>query len=178
MDDSLRLTILKRLTEHLEYEVNTANGYKHTLKDKVFRGRMTFDEHDPIPMVSILENLDPDRFPRRVGNNDGVGAGLQKDEWIILVQGWTVDDKKNPTDPAYELMADVKKALAKILQGPNPETGIGGHPNYHLQDLISGMTMEPGTVRPPMEQPSTKAFFWMRIVLNVVEDITDPYKLD
>jgi len=95
------------------------------------------------------------------------------------VQGWSEDTKENPTDPAYELMADVRKALAKIVkrghptdaaQIPNPDLMLGG--------LITGMTMEPGIARPPIEQVSAKAFFWMRVKLQFVEDPNDPYKLD
>jgi len=38
--------------------------------------------------------------------------------------------------------------------------------------------MEPGTVRPPQEQNSSAAFFWMRVVFKFVEDPNNPYALD
>lgn len=175
--ESKRLKILKALSDHLMSEITELNGYNNTLTNAVFRGRLVFDQHMPVPAISILENIDPDRFPRRVGGDEGRSA-IQKDDWILLIQGWGKDDPVNPTDPAYELMADTKKALAKINQGPDPYSNRGGHANYMLDGLIAGLTMEPGTVRPPQEQVSDKAFFWMRIVLKVVEDTQDPYKLD
>jgi LDH2 family malate/lactate/ureidoglycolate dehydrogenase len=101
---------------------------------------------------------------------------VQKDRWTILTQGWTVDDKKNPTDNAYELMADVKKALGKIAR-VNQHDGDGAYPDiYLLGGLLVGMEYEAGTVRPPDEQ-SSKAFFWMRVILKFTENVNDPYDL-
>lgn len=177
MADSKRLTTLKRLCDYLQREVRKANGYKNDLKGRVFRGRMFYSNNDTPPLVSIMENLDPDRFPRLAGGDYELPT--TKEGWVLLVQGWCEDDKENPTDPAYELMADVRKALAKIVkrghptdaaQIPNPDLMLGG--------LIAGMTMEPGIARPPIEQVSAKAFFWMRVTLQFVEDPNDPYKLD
>jgi len=178
--DSKRLATLKALTVHFETEVSIANGYQHDLAGKVFRGRVRFntqnDDRFSVPMLSILEDPNPDRFPQRAGGD--TDYGLQKDQWVLLVQGWSEDDKINPTDPAHALMADVKKALAKLVQDSHPVTGALQHPSYMLGGLISGMTMEPGTVRPPTEQASEDAFFWLRIALQFVEQPNDPYALD
>lgn len=175
--DSKRLAVLKALCAHLVSEISIANGYKHDLAaDAVWRGRVTTDDDDPLPSISILENVDPDRYARKAGGD--TEAPTTKEGWIILIQGWVEDDKINPTDPAYELMADVKKALACLLQRPNPQYGGGGHPNCLLGNLIAGMTIEPGTVRPPIEQVSERAFFWLRVTLDFVEDQTDPYNLN
>jgi hypothetical protein len=176
MADSKKLTALKALCAFLATEVSVANGYKHDLAGSVFRGRMFSTNNDPLPMVTLLENLDPDRYPRQAGGeNQHVTTN---EDWVLLVQGWAVDDKENPCDTAYELMADVRKALAKLKQRPHPVTGGPENPNYLLGGLIAGMTMEPGIARPPIEQVSSKAFFWMRVVLKLVEDPNDPYKLD
>lgn len=176
MADSKRLAALKALTNHIETEITVTNGYQHTLTGAVYRGRSTFDDDDPLPCVSVLENLNPDRFPREAGGDDNVRAPVQLDQWILLVQGWVVDDKKNPADPAHLLLADVKKALAKLKRGGHPLTGEGQHANYLLGGLIVGITVEPGIVRPP-DQTSAKAYFWMRVILKFVEDINDPYDL-
>ena len=175
MADSKRLVTLKRLTDYLGDEVSLANGYKHNLANSVFRGRMFTTNDDPLPLVTILENIDPDRYPRFAA--DERDAGVAKTSWIVLIQGWAVDDKLNPTDPAYELMADVRKALAKLVRRPSPTSGDLENPNFHLGGVIAGMTMEPGIARPPIEQVSAKAFFWMRVVLKFVEDQNDPYEL-
>lgn len=171
MPESKRLAALKALTEHIKSEVSTINGYQHDLANAVFRGRFRFDDDDPLPMVAILESLNPDRFPNRAGDEDQLEVE-QRDKWTIEMQGWTVDDKDNPTDPAYELMADVKKALAKLFA--LDAHGNAVHDNYLLGGLIAGLEFEAGTVRPP-EQPTAKAFFWMRVILEFVENVNDPF---
>jgi hypothetical protein len=175
VSDSKRLTTLKRLTTFLINEITVANGYKHDLDEtRVRRGKMVFTATEPLPMVSINESPNPDRFPTRAGEH--AGNGVQKDKWTLLVQGWVEDDVDNPTDPAYELMADVKKALAKLV-ACDGRTGDPIDPtNFNLGGVIAGLEYEPGTARAP-EQASDKAFFWMRVILSFVEDKNDPYKL-
>lgn len=176
MVDSKRLATLRALTDYLAREITEANGYQHNLdEDSVRRGILIWDDSDPVPAISILENIDPDRFPRKAG--DDYDAGYSKSQWILLIQGWVKDDKLNPTDPAYYLMADVQKALAKLVKRANPMSAEVDGPDYLLGGLIAGMTMEPGIARPPMAELSKRAFFWMRIVLDFVEDATDPYQL-
>ncbi|MBT9159043.1 MAG: hypothetical protein DDT26_00292 [Dehalococcoidia bacterium] len=171
--DSKRLATLKALTAHLEAEVSVANGYDLDLAGAVFRGRAVFDEADPVPCVSILDNITPDRFSERAGNNDGE-QGDAYSRWVVLVQGWSTDDKKNPTDPAEQLMAAVKKAISVVDSDPHPMTGAAAHPNYLLGGLINGVEIEPGTVRPP-DQNSSKAYFWMRVILKFTENVRDPF---
>lgn len=175
MIDDKRLAVLKALTTHLETEVSIANGYQHDLVGRVLRGRMLFTDHDSVPMVSLLEALNPDRFPRRAGNEDNISSPIHHEKWILLAQGWVADDKVNPTDPAYPLMADVKKAFAKLAQGPD-HRNLGQHPSYLLGGLITGIEIEPGTVRPPDEN-SSLAYFYMRLILKFSEDTRDPYLL-
>lgn len=176
MSDDKRLATLKALTTYLETEITVANGYQHDLTNAVFRGRMFYSVSDPIPSISILENLNPDRFPRRAGGDDNASAPDAAESWILLLQGWTADDKTNPTDTAYPLMADVKKALAKLLKGKHPVTGLGADPNYMLGGLIHGLKVEPGTVRPP-DEISAKAYFYIRLILGFNEKLADPYSL-
>ena len=171
--DSKRLATLKALTAYLESEVVAGPDYNNTLADKVYRGRTVFDDDDPLPCVSILDNLNPDRFPRAAGKEDGE-AGEAASRWVLLIQGWVEDDKKNPTDPAENLMADVKKALAKLDHDPNPMSNEPQSGSYLLGGLIDGLDIEPGTVRPP-DQNSAKAYFWMRVVLKYTENVRDPF---
>lgn len=178
MSDSKRLATLKALSTFLAAEVTQGNGYKHDLDadGAVCRGKMYSTNEDPLPMITIMENIDPDRYPRVAGGE--LYSPITKEDWVLLVQGWAIDDKKNPTDPAYELMADVRKALAKLNKNPDSLQSDGvANPDFRLGGLIAGMTMEPGIARPPIEQVSAKAFFWMRIVLKFVENPNDPYQL-
>lgn len=175
--ESKRLACLIALTSYLAGEINIGNGYKHDLgATSVLRGRHRVDNDDPLPCISIVESPNPDRFPNRAGDQDH-NEVVQRDNWTLLVQGWAKDDKEHPTDTAYELMADVKKALAKIMR-ENPEHGTPMFPAaYRLGGLVMGLEFEAGTVRPPDEQ-SAKAFFWMRVILKFVEDVNDPYRYD
>lgn len=173
--DSKRLLTMKAISEFLAREITTDNGYQHDLTAKVFRGRLHYGANDPLPCLSILDNPDPDRFPKLTGWHDQNSAGVSLEDWTILVQGWAEDDKVNPTDTAFNLMADVRKALAKVLQEEDPRLGRPENPDYKFGDLIEGMTMEPGVVRPPQEGVSSRAFFWFRIHLKFVENQDDPY---
>jgi hypothetical protein len=174
VSDSKRLTTLKRLTTYLVNEITVANGYKHDLDvTKVVRGKMLFTAGAPLPMISINESPNPDRFPTRAGEH--AGNGVQRDKWTLLMQGWVEDDMDNPTDPAYELMADTKKALAKLVACDRNGDPVDPT-NFNLGNIVAGIEYEPGTVRAP-EQASDKAFFWMRVILNFVEDKNDPYKI-
>jgi len=183
MADSKRLRTLKALTNWLAQEVSIANGYKHDLADSVFRGRLLFTDDDPIPAVAINEGLNPDRDARRTeSDDDSRRSSLEK--WSLQVQGWAKEDPRNPTDAAYELMADVKKALGKLAsprlaeEGAQINMGEGDSINaYCLGALVAGIEIEAGTVRPP-EQTSEKAFFWMRCILKFHERVTDPYRYD
>lgn len=173
MPDSKRLAVLKALTTHIASTVTPANGYNHDLTGQVKRGRAVFGEDDVLPLVSILENLNPDREPATAGAGKRINA-----DWILLVQGW-VDNKdraddSNGTDAAHQLMADVKKALAVLLV----DGGGGKDPaEYMLGGLLSNIAIEPGVVRPPQPEVSDRAFFFLRVVLKVEEDLSDPYRL-
>ena len=175
--DPKRLVMLKVLSYYLSMEVTTGNGYKHTLTDAVFRGRMNFTTDDALPMISILDNPDPDRYPTPAGNR-GYELATGNEDYVLLLQGWAKDDKINPTDPAHVLMADVRKALAKIAYRGEPDSApvTEGYP-YLLGGLITRLSIEPGVVRPPTEQASADAFFWMRISVGFTEDPNDPYDL-
>lgn len=171
--DSKRLATLKALTEHLATDIVPTNGYDFDLTGAVFRGRLFFDHTDPVPCLSILDNINPDRYPSLAGKADGE-PGESSGRWVLLLNGWVEDDKLNPTDPAEQFMASVKKSLAKLDDDPNPMSAQPQHPNQLLGGLISGLDIEPGTVRPPDEH-SAKAYFWMRVILKFVENVRDPF---
>lgn len=174
-----RLLLLQRLTEYYERVIVDGADYQHTLKDAVFRGRLVFDTKDPLPCISILDNLDPDRFPAPAGRNGGNHV-TQLEEYVLLIQGWAAEDSCHPTDPAHYLMADVRKATALLKRRPDmfaQTTSPEGrdNPDYLLGGLLAGLSLEPGVVRPPMEGASEKAFFYFRVRLEYTEDPNDPY---
>lgn len=176
MADSKRLVVLKALTTFLETEVSVLNGYDFDLLNAVFRGRPFFDTEDPVPMVSLRDNLNPDRFPSRAGDDDGA-AGEANSEWVLLVQGWAkAGDGNAYLDNAENLMANVKKALAKLDDDPPPSATYDRHPSYLLGGLIERLRFEPGVVR-PAEQNSSVADFWLRVSLKFTENVRDPFDL-
>ena len=165
MADPKRLVTLKALCAHIEAQVRVSNGFQHDLQGRVFRGRSVFGQDDPLPMVSVLEAPRPDQDLVTAKN------GMQLDDWPLYFQGWAQDDPSNPTDPAYRLAADVKQALAMLIDR-RPESA----PYYLLGDLILDLTISPGTVRPP-DQLSSWAYFYLPVTVKLKESLTDPYRL-
>jgi hypothetical protein len=162
--ESNRLDVLKALTSHLQ-GIASANGYEIDLSDAIRRGRTLFGEGDPIPLVSILESprSDPGRFA-------GENFAERSEKWSLLIQGWVVDDPSNPTDPAYILMATVEHRLARII-AVNRSTGEPAFPDeYMLGRKVAEFTVMPGVVRPPMEQVSSKAFFYLPVQVALVRE--------
>jgi len=161
--DPFRLKVLKGLTTSLEY-ITVAHGFHNDLSGKVFRGRSVYGDDDPVPMVSILEPPIPlDAVFAQGQNPNSVG------NWELLLQGFVKDDRKNPTDPAHHLMADVKKHLVfeKQRDRGNNIFGLGGR----VTEIFIGQ----GSVRPP-DTMSNKAFFWLILTLGLAEKLDNPYE--
>lgn len=167
MADTKRLLLLKAICNYLLTEVTTANGYNYTLQS-VRRGKKNFGKELKLPAIAVLENFNPDRLPDSVGGSD-IGA-KHKYEQVYLLNGWVDDSTPAPGDEegdaAHRLMGDVKKAFGK-LKVPRQQYGF-------FDGLANTLVLEPGVVRPPDEQ-SEKAYFWMRIRLEIVEKVGDPY---
>lgn len=160
--DPFRLRVLKRITEALE-GITPVNGFVNDLSGAVFRGRDTFDHHDPLPMVSILESI----VEKPVLQAPPAG-GMVKTDWELLVQGWTEDDPRNPTDPGQVLLAEVKRRLMeerRVNEGYDI-LGMGGK--------ITDIKFSTGVVR-PADEVSAKAYFWLKVELSMVENLLDPY---
>jgi len=163
-----RLRVLHALTAVLK-TITKANGYNYDLAESVFRGRLMYGDSDPIPLVSVLEAPLPDE-----PDSTPASGTTWKGQWRLMIQGWVDDDKKNPTDPAHYLLADVKKALAEerkkmIRPGQgNNLLGMGGR----VTDLIIGACV----VRPAEEQVNEYANFLLSVSLEIAENMADPYE--
>lgn len=159
--DSKRLRILKAMSEYLG-SVTIANGYQHDIAGKIWRGRTTFGSSDTLPLISILE------YPRPDFRNQVAGSESRKrvEDWDILIQGFVEDDKENPTDPAHNLLADVKLALGKLR--------VEASEDYLLGGLITDLDTDGGIVRPASDE-SEKAHFYLKLVLKFVERDDNPY---
>lgn len=162
MNDPFRLRVQKQLTAVLE-QITPANGYQFNLSNAVFRGRDVFDRNDPLPMVSILESIN-----EKTGLMSPMAGSKVKTPWELLLQGWCEDDKDHPTDPAQRLLAEVKKRLVeeRRRQDGYDILGMGG--------MITEIKFSTGVVR-PADEVSAKAYFWLKVELEMVEDLLDPY---
>lgn len=167
-----RLRVLRSLTELIE-TVNPTNTlidengdekpFSYDMRKSVFRGRMKYGPNDPIPMISILEAPIPQEANVARGENTKSTA-----PWEILIQGFVDDDPDNPTDPAHELMAEVKVVLTRSKhqdRGTNM-LDMGGR--------VFEMNIGQGSVR-PADEYNERAFFWLVLTIRVTEDLDKPY---
>lgn len=169
----LRLEIMKRMCEALR-EITPGNGYvmdfsgaEGTTANRVFRGRAIYGDSDPIPMLSILESPIPlDQLPAPAA------SGLNSGGWEVMIQGFLEDDKANPIDPAYIALADVRKRLALESMKASARNDRDGP--FGLLRHVTSINIGTGVVRPP-DEISAKAYFWLLIILDLAEDITEPY---
>lgn len=176
----LRLRIMRSLTSLLETisegDSNSApTGYHHTLEGRVFRGRNIYGESDPLPMIAILETpIANDQVDSPPTSPHSTG------DWDISIQGFCKDDKANPTDPAYLLVADVVRCLAKEKRKLEQGRTAAGPPallnvlGANGKPAVLSMQIGSPVCRPP-DEVSGKAYFWLAIRLKIAEDLENPY---
>lgn len=163
MADSTRLQVLKAITAQLE-TITVVNGYQFDLADSVFRGRTGFGDETQLPCVGIFE-MRPE---------DAVRADetIQRDEWFLAIQGYVDADEVHPTDPAHNLMADVKRCLAQIMRAGTPDQP---NPNHMFDWLITDMKLDGGVVMPPSADITGVAVFLLKVTITIVDDLENPY---
>lgn len=166
MADPKRLLLQKAICDYLVTEINVRNGYQYDLA-AAYRNKKNFGNEMMLPAVALLENFNPDREPAEIG---GMNDTKQTYDQIYLINGWADDSASGANehgDEAHRLLGDVKKALGKLITRTAEREGYFGNLGVELR-------IEPGVVRPPDEQ-SSKAYFWMRIRVKIVEKVGDPY---
>lgn len=168
---SKRLLILKRLTAHLEPATWEYNGTQ-ILTGKVFRGRTTFGDEVMDPFLALIEK--PKQLLGDVAGEDKV---IRHDHWDLLIQGFAQDDKKHPLDPAYEMLAAVEVRMARLLQ---QKTSGGGpvFPDEHLlglKGIVTSIEFTIPIVRPPDNDVSDTAYFYMPVSIGLKTDMAVPF---
>lgn len=161
MSDPFRLRLLKNLTAVLEEIVPT--GSTESLQGKVFRGRDLFGDDDPVPMLCILE--DPGEKELLNPPPEGV---TYKGPWTLLIQGFCDEDRLHPSDPAQLLLAQVRQRLAQERLRAREDNILG------MGLKVTRLDISQGVVRPP-DDLSGKAYFWLRLTLEIVENLADPF---
>lgn len=174
MSDPFRLRVLKALTEALK-GISPVNGYQSDLSDfteddglvtpRVYRGRDRFGEGDPLPLISILEDFRPDESK---SGSEGKTPTMTK--WKLLIQGFVQDDPLNPTDPAYTLSADVLRCLMLLRKEKYDILGFGAK-----MPCITDIQLDNPVVRPPDNEISSVAFFFIGVTLTLIESTENPF---
>lgn len=171
--EPFRLRVQKQLAEALR-EITPTNGFKSDFSgaedgddNRVFRGRLYFGDDDPVPMLSILE--EPIAPENDLEPSGGEGGQVQ---YNLMIQGFATDDANHPTDPAHILLADVKKKLADVKAKAKVKDRVFQF--GAKAPTVTGITFGGGVVRPP-DEISAKAYFWLQVTFNLVEDHENPY---
>jgi hypothetical protein len=163
MPDSKQLRILKKLTAHLE----VTSGYEPLT---VYRGLGVITAKHVTDCLSILE------APRPIIGSAAGEQGLKRlESWTLLVQGWPLDDKENPSDPAYAMKAAVEQQLSLIV-AELPDGRQRTDELYMLGGDIGSMIIGQGVVRPPSEEGASRlAMFYLPLILEIATDVRNPF---
>lgn len=164
-----RLEVLNRLTAIIE----SANGDDHLgnpidITGRVYRGRIEFGDDTTLPAVSILEAPAPD-----IGRFAGATQAIAE-KWTLLIQGWALDDKANPSDAAYYLAAAVQQQLARIIDLDQAGRAVDKDA-YLLGKLITDFEIGPHVVRPFDTKTSSRAFFYLPVRVGLARNVNQPY---
>ena len=170
-DIPFRLAVIKRLCELIETtDGPDHNGAPFDLTGKVYRGRTEFGTETQLPAVSVLESPNPD-----LGIFGG-GKEALSENWTLLIQGWALDDKSNPSDPAYYLAAAVQQKIA--LTSLTKSDGSGrpvASQWYNLGSLDVMVEVGPSVVRPFDSKTSSRAFFYLPVRVSIARNVGEPY---
>lgn len=167
-----RLYVLQRLTALLEGTNGPDQfGVPYDLTGKVYRGRTEFGNETDLPALSILEAPSPD-----VGKFAGSYQAMSE-SWLLLIQGWAVNDMQNPCDPAYWLAAAVQQRLALIVAERSDGSARPLDKEwFNLGGLITQCEVGPSVVRPPEAKASSRAFFYQPIRVGLAQRVIEPYR--
>lgn len=174
MDDPFRLRVMKAICERLKL-IAPENGFQHDLRDytdaadrpaeRVFRGRLSFGDSDPLPLLAVLED------PRSIDPANGTGSSpMAKNTFRVLVQGFVREDHSHPLDPAYKLSAEVIKTLVAGKQDRFNILGMGNRAPCVLE-LSIGQPVH----RPPDDEVSSTAYFVVGVTLTLAENLEAPF---
>lgn len=158
-----QLRVLRKLKALLE----ATSGYEGI---KCYIGKSIITAKEVEDTLSILE------APRPVTGSPAAEQGVKRSEpWTLLVQGWPIDDKEEPSGPAYWMKAAVEQQLSLVIaELPSGEQRTD--PVYMLGGDIASLTIGQGVVRPPSEEAASRlAMFYLPLIVGITTDVRNPY---
>ncbi len=161
--DSKRLRVMKALSTLLG-NITIINGFQQTVVS-VARGRSDFGSESAWPLIGIFE-VRPEDLPINADET------VQKDVWVLGVQGVIQADHSNPTDPAHNLLADIKKSIGSVLLRGDPGNR---NLNYMFGDLVVDMKVDGGITFSPVEQQGC-AVCLVKLSITIQENLENPYE--
>lgn len=170
-DIPYRLAVLQRIATLIEGTTGPDHlGQPFNLTGRVYRGRTEFGTDTEIPAISILESPNPD-----IGKFAGAGEAMAE-SWVLLIQGWAVDDARNPSDPAYYLAAAVTQQLSRIVAMKGGGSSSEKYPeDYMLGKLVTSFQIGPSVVRPLDKNASSRAFYYQPVRVGLASTLNQPY---
>jgi len=160
-----QLRVMKKLTAHLEL----TPGFEGI---KVFRGRGVVTSAEAENALSLLE------APRSLfGEGAGYGQTKRSEQWALILQGFPVDDRENPSDPAYVLKAAVEIQLAAVVDNDSGNGVQRTDSLYLFGGDIASMDIGQGIVRPANQESgaSRLAEFFIPLLLEIQTDKAKPH---
>jgi hypothetical protein len=131
---------------------------------------MWFGDNDPLPMISVLEGVDP---ADEVAEPPAVNTVAAEYDWPLIIQGFVNDDPAHPTDPAYKLLADVRRRLIAERKRKTTTTIRTRSVSGTGKNCVTGLRVGAGVVR-PADDVSAKAWFWLTLTPRIIENAEDP----
>lgn len=143
--------------------------YEWDLRNKIFIGKSILGQDVILPAMALLESPNP-----TPGNLSGQNGRKSNFDFRLLLQGFAVEDKKDPTVPAYRLKAQAQMLLARVmlLTGPNRPM----YPDdYLFGGVLTSFTIGQGVVRPPEDKVSATGHFYIPLTVGLAIDANNPY---
>lgn len=170
---SNKLVAMQRLTNLLEgltdYTYKDAYGVSNTveydLAGRVYRGRRSMPVEEIKNCIAIMEVPRP-----QLGSGVGYNQDVRSTDWTVNLQGWPVEDREHPSDPAYVMAAAVLKRLGRITAVVK-DTGDPLYPeHYLLGGAVTKLIVADSVVMPPTTDLSAVTFWYMPLVISIVQD--------
>lgn len=150
-----------------EFHVGTVEWGRESFSDKEAQGTI----------ISFIEPPKPVEIAVAPKN-----SAVRNYPWTVFIQGILKDSLGQPTFPAYELVAELKRVMFSLIPvndangravdnilnlGPSAQRQRNNNNNVH--DLAIGAE----TVRGPGDQ-SRYTFFWLPVHFSITEDLKSP----